>query len=203
MIDNYNDLPLALYLRIDAVLQSDADELDKQVSIIALLSDTPEADLLAMPLPDYAALANKTAFLREPCPPATAPERVIVGELVLNPVRDFTQITTAQYIDFQTFSKALPQRLCELLSVLLVPSTARGYNEGYNVADVQHAVGTLPLPVALGLVGFFFARLNASITASLTSLEGMAKKLPKEKASKVQTMAENLRSRLAGLGLQM
>ena len=203
MIDNYNDLTLGTYLDIDEVLRSDRDELDQQVAIVSLLAGIPEDDILQMPLPDYAALAAKTEFLRQECPPATAPDRVIVGDLVLLPVKDFTKINTAQYIDFQTFSRALPQRLCELLSVLLVPSTARGYNEGYNIADVQKAVASLPLPVALGLVGFFFASLSTSIAASLTSLEGMGKRLPKEKAEKVLKKAEELRSLLAGAGLQI
>ena len=201
MIDNYNDLTLGTYLDIDAVLRSDRDELDQQVAIVSILSGIPEQDILTMPLTDYEALSAKTNFLRLPCPPATAPDRVIVGDLVLLPVKDFTKITTAQYIDFQTFSRALPQRLCELLSVLLVPNTARGYNEGYNIADVQKAVASLPLPVALGLVGFFFASLSASILASLTSLDGMAKKMPKAKAEKTMKQAQDLRNRLAGAGL--
>ena len=203
MIDNYNDLTLGTFLEADAILRTEAEEIDKQVDLIALLSGMTRSDVLALPLEDYAALANKTAFMREECPPATAPDRVIVGELVLNPVRDFTKINTAQYIDFQTFSKGLPQTLPELLSVLLVPSTARAYNEGYDAASVQDAVRSLPLPVALGLVGFFFARLSDSIAASLTSLEKMTKSLPRGKAMRVVKMAEDMRSRLAGLGLQM
>lgn len=201
MIDNYNDLNLGTYLEIDAVLRSDREDIDQQIAIVSILSGLPEEDILALPLTEYAGLANKTQFLRETCPPATAPDRVIVGELVLIPVKDFTKINTAQYIDFQTFSRALPQRLCELLSVLLVPDTARAYNEGYNVADVQKAVASLPLPVALGLVGFFFASLSESIRASLTSLEGMTKKMPKEKAEKTLKVAEQMRSLLAGAGL--
>lgn len=201
MIDNYNDLSLGLFLDIDAVLHSDAEEIDKQVDIIALLTGEDRDTILALPLEEYAALSAKTDYLRHECPPATAPDRVIVGGLVLNPVRDFTKINTAQYVDFQTFSKGLPGRLPELLSVLLVPDTARGYNEGYNVADVQDAVRSLPLPVALGLAGFFFACLSASIADSLTSLEETAKSLPTEKGMALLKKAEEMRSLLAGAGL--
>ena len=45
MIDNYNTLPLGLYLDIDAVLQSDAEEIDKQVRIIALLDGTTPEEI--------------------------------------------------------------------------------------------------------------------------------------------------------------
>lgn len=203
MIDNYNALPLGTYLDIDAVLQDDTlDDLDKQVRIIAILSDQAEADILALPLPDYAALARKTDFLRHECPPVTAPARVIVGERVYVPVQDFTKICTAQYVDFQTFSKAGTPKLPELLAVLLVPE-GKTYNEGYDFAQVAEDVRTLPLPVALSLVGFFFASLSGSILASLTSLDSLIAKVPKTQREALQKTATSLRESLAGLGLQM
>jgi len=202
MIDNYNDLTLGTYLEIDEILRSEAEEIDKQVSLIAILAGMDEAQILALPLADYAALAAKTEFLREECPPVTAPARVIVGSRVYVPTQDFTKITTAQYVDFQTFSKGGIEKLAELLAVLLLPE-GKAYNEGYDFAQVVADVKTLPLPVALSLVGFFFARLSASIAASLTSLEGMAKKLNKSAREKAMKVASQLRETLAGAGLQM
>lgn len=203
MIDNYNDLPLGTYLDIDAVLQDAAlDDLDKQVRIIAILSGITPDEVLALPLPDYAALARQTDFLRHECPPVTAPARVIVGERVYVPVQDFKKICTAQYVDFQTFSREGTAKLPELLAVLLLPE-GKTYNEGYDFAQVAGDVRTLPLPVALSLVGFFFASLSASIQASLTSLDSVIAKAPKEERKALEKTASNLRETLAGLGLQM
>ena len=203
MIDNYNDLPLGTYLDNDAVLQDAAlDDLDKQVRIIAILSSMTPDEVLALPLPDYAALARQTDFLRHECPPVTAPSRVIVGERVYVPVQDFTKICTAQYVDFQTFSKEGTAKLPELLAVLLVPE-GKTYNEDYDFAQVAADVRTLPLPVALSLVGFFFASLSGSILASLTSLDSLIAKAPKEQRKALEKTASNLRETLAGLGLQM
>ena len=198
MIDNYTDLTLSLFLEVDRVLRSEADEIDKQVAIIALLSGKDESEILAMPLPDYSALAAKTDFLRHECPPASAPSRLICGGFTLIPTQDFTKITTAQYVDFQTFSKGGVDKLAELLAVLLIPEGCK-YNDGYDFADVVKAVGSVPLPVALGLSAFFFGALSASIRASLTSLD--FQKIPKEKREQLTKEAGRLLHLTSGAGL--
>lgn len=202
MIDNYNTLTLGLYLDIDAVLQSDAEDIDKQVSIIALLDGTTPEAVLALPLKEYAAKAAATDFLRHDCPPISAPSRVISGDLVLIPTKDFTNITTAQYVDFQTFSKGGTAKLPELIAVLLIPE-GRNYNDGYDVAEVVRVVRDLPLPVALGLSAFFFGQLVQSIQASLTSLESAAKSLPKQRRVELERKAEDLQGLLRGVGLHV
>lgn len=173
MIDNYNALPLGTFMQIDAVLETDADELDKQVQIVAILSGKPVDEVLNLPLPDYTAMAAETAFLREPCKPSDIGEDWRLEDLV--PVADFKKITTAQYIDFQAFAKDFPRSLPALLSVFLVPEGKR-YNDGYDVAGVQERVKALPLPDALGLSAFFFARCLNLIAGSLDYLDDVAKK---------------------------
>ena len=202
MIDNYTNLPLGLYLDIDAVLQSDAEDIDKQVRIIALLDGTTPEAVLALPLKEYSSKAAATDFLRHDCPPISAPSRVISGDLVLIPTKDFTNITTAQYVDFQTFSKGGTAKLPELIAVLLVPEGHK-YNDGYDVAEVVRVVRDLPLPVALGLSAFFFGQLVQSIQASLTSLESAAKSLPKQSRAELERKAEDLQRLLRGLGLHV
>lgn len=202
MIDNYNTLTLGLYLDIDAVLQSDAEDIDKQVRIIALLDGTTPEAVLALPLKEYSAKAAATDFLRHECPPVSAPSRVISGDFVLIPTKDFTTITTAQYVDFQTFSKGGTQKLPELIAVLLVPE-GHNYNDGYDVAKVVRTVRELSLPVALGLSAFFFGQLVQSIQASLTSLESAAKSLPKRRRAELERKAKDLQGLLRGVGLHV
>lgn len=202
MIDNYNTLTLGLYLDIDAVLQSDAEDIDKQVRIIALLDGTTPEAVLALPLNDYVAKAAATDFLRHDCPPISAPSRVISGDFVLIPTKDFTNITTAQYVDFQTFSKGGNQKLPELIAVLLIPE-GHNYNDGYDVAQVVRVVRDLPLPVALALSAFFFGQLVQSIQASLTYLESAAKSLPKGRRAELESKAEDLQMLLRGVGLHV
>lgn len=203
MIKSYNELPLGLFLKVNAVLEDKAlDMLDQQAKIIALLSGKTENEIYSMPLAEYSRLAVDADFLRETCPPATAPSRVIVGDVVLIPVQEITEITTAQYIDFQTFSKQGAAGLVGLLSVFLLPE-GHSYNDGYDMQAVKEAVARLDMPVAMGLVGFLFASLLTSIRASLSYLDKMATRLPTEKRENLAKEAEKFREKIAGLGLSV
>ena len=203
MIDNYDALTLGAYMRVNAVLETDADELQKQVEIIAILADKSPDEVLLLPLTDYAEFAKQTAFLRVPCKPAEVGEGWRLGELV--PVMDYRKINTAQYVDFQTFAKGFPGTLPELLSVFLVPE-GKAYNDGYDVAEVQERVRAVPFPVALGLAAFFFEQFLKLTADSLTSWEAEMRKTKNEREKekiliRIMQVQEILRA--AGVGLPM
>lgn len=188
MITNYDALPLGTYMRIDAALHTPAEDIDKQVEIVAILADMTTDEVLRLPLGDYASMAAQTAFLGKPCNPTEADGKPVeVAGLRLVPTSDFTKITTAQFVDFQTFSRDIPRTIPQLLSVFLVPE-GKAYNEGYDVAEVQEAVKSLPLPVAVGLSGFFFRSLEKSLTDSLTFLGSSPR--TKGKATEILAQAE-------------
>lgn len=198
MINNYNDLSLGRYMKIDKILRTPAEEIDKQVQIVAILADMNEKDVLTLPLADYASMAAQVAFLGTYCEPEqTDPEAMDLNGMHLVPTKDLTKIITAQYVDFQVFSKDFPSTLPELLSVFLVPE-GKTYNEGYDVADVQKAVLEMPLPKAMGLSAFFFKSFCDSIADSATSLSREIRKMPegreKEELKKKIREAEALLS---------
>lgn len=207
MIDSYDALTLGVYMRVNEVIESEADDLDKQVRIIAILSGKTVDEVLLLPIADYAQMAAKTAFLREHCKPTEIKEDWQYEDLV--PVTDFRQINVAQYIDFQTFSKSFPKSMPELLSVFLVPQGCV-YNEQYDVAAVVERVKQLPFADALGLSAFFFGRLAQSIEDSLTSWAS-AMRRTRNKRKRMQMQREMMKRieeveallRSAGAGLQM
>lgn len=184
MIDDYNALPLGSYMKINEVLTREAEDLDKQVEIIAILSGKTVDEVLLLPLTEYSAMAAQTAFLREHCKPSEIREDWRLGDLV--PVLDFRKINTAQYVDFQTYSKKFPATLPQLLSVMLVPE-GKVYNDGYDVLEVQRRVEQMPFPDALGLAAFFFSRLLKLTEDSLTSWASEMRK-KKDEAKRQETM---------------
>ena len=100
MINNYEALDLGRYMKIDHILHTPQEEIDKQVQIIAILADMTEEDVLQLPLADYSAMALQAAFLGDHCEPAEVDGKPIqAGEFLLVPTSDFTKITTAQYVD--------------------------------------------------------------------------------------------------------
>ena len=198
MIDSYDALDLGTFLKIDAVLRTDADDLDKQAQIIAILSDKSLDEVLSLSLGDYASMAAQTAFLKELCKPAEIPDGYEYEGL--RPVEDFTKLTAAQYIDFQTFSKHFPETIPELLTVLLVPDGHR-YNDGYDIAPLLEAVKKMPLATALGLTAFFFSRCAKSIDASLTFLDGVAKRTKDAKVlQRIVNLTREVRELLPSAG---
>ena len=204
MINNYEALDLGRYMKIDRILHTPAEEIDKQVQIVAILADMSEDEVLHLPLADYSAMAVQAAFLGAQCEPAEMDGKpVAAGGMLLVPTKDFTKITTAQYVDFQTFVKDFPSTLPELLSCFLVPE-GKEYNTGYDVAEVKEAVRCITLPQAIGLTAFFFKRFNASIVDSLTYLERTGRKDPrkKEKLMKIRMQAEAIFHGI-GAGLPM
>ena len=201
MINDYEHLDLARYMRIDRVLHTPQEDIDKQVQIISILSDIPVDDILHLPIAEYGALARQTAFLGVLCDPdPVGEEGVAIGGFFLLPTKDFTKINTAQYVDFQLLAKDLPSTIPQLLSVFLVPE-GHAYNEGYDLKAVQEAVGKLMLPHALGLTAFFFEQFKISIMNTLTSLKMKARTAKeKKKMEDLRIQAEAMLSLITGDG---
>lgn len=199
MINNYKALDLGRFMKIDRILRTPAEEIDKQVQIVAILADMTEAEVLQLPLADYQRMALQIGFLGAECPPEEVTgEPFQAGDWLLVPTKDFTKINTAQYVDFQTFAKDYPSTIPELLSCFLVPF-GKSYNDGYDIAEVQQAVRELMLPKAIGLTAFFFNSFRKSIEGTLHSLE-LKTRNPETRArmAKTKRMAETALLALGG-----
>lgn len=189
IIDNYRDLPIGMYLEICEIdRREDIEELHKQVQILSLLTGEAEEDIYNLPLEEYKVLAAKSNYLRNPYEGEILMAKSYkVGAFNLIPVEDFRKITTAQYIDFQTFSKEGEKRVVELLSTMLIPKGSK-YNQGYDVIEVQKAIREeLSVADALTLFAFFFVQYQQLIKDSLISCREEAMKIP-DKEKRMQTL---------------
>lgn len=203
IIDNYADLPVGKYLDILAVNEDETlDELDKQVKTIAILADVYEADVLALKLDEYSALAARTAFLHaEDKGHHILAKSYRLGGLELIPTADAQKITAGQFIDFQQLSKdgGFERNLPAVLSCLLVPKGCT-YGSGYDIVDVLAAIKAhLSVTDALSLLAFFFASSEALLHSSLTYSEKEAKRLkdPEAKAA-ILARIKTARATLSG-----
>ena len=107
IIDNYKHLPIGLYEQIQEInRQDDIDDLHKQVLTIAVLTGKEAEEIYSLPIEEYTELAKKSLFLtREYEGDVRVAQVYKVKGWELVPVKDYKNINTAQYIDFQTFSK--------------------------------------------------------------------------------------------------
>lgn len=188
IIDNYRDLPIGKYMEICRLCEAEMDEVERKVAIVAILSGLTEQEVLHLPLDKFTEMSRATAFLEEECPsnliPAVA-KSYPVGEYDLVPANDIRKITTAQYVDFQSFSKDVDHNLVELLSVFLVPKGC-DYNEDYDIFAVQDAIrAEMSVAIVLSLLAFFFRKWVELIEATRTSLAREARRIkdPKKKAA--------------------
>ena len=203
IIDNYRDLPIGLYLEIcDIDRREDLEDIKKQVSIISVLTGMAEEDIYDLPLADYRELAAKTHYLSHPYEgEILTAKNYIVGKFTLVPIEDYRKITTAQYIDFQTFAKDAERNIVEILSCMLIPK-GKKYNQDYDVLEVQKALREhLCVADALSLLAFFFVQYRQSIKDSLTYSREMAMRLrDPEKKRRMLREIQKEEDRLLKLG---
>lgn len=186
MIDSYRNLPIGRYLEICEMARDESiDALTQQVRTISLLTDMTEDEVLALPILEYKELAGKTRFLERDYDGSMVVARSYkVGGFDLVPVRDFSKIITAQYVDYQNLSKEGEKYLVETLSTLLIPK-GKKYNEGYDITEVHKAIReNLSVADVLSLSAFFLTKWLKSIRDSQTSLEREIRRMPDRRLRK-------------------
>ena len=206
IIDNYRNLPIGKYLEILELSQDEnVDALEQQVETISILTGNSVEDVLDLPILEYKELAGKTTFLEKEYEGKLqiAKSYGLAGyELI--PVKDFTKITTAQYVDFQTFSKEGDKFIVESLSCLLIPKGHK-YNDGYDMAAIQQAIReNLSVADVLSLSAFFLTKFVKSIkvfqTYSIREIQKIPNRETREKLMKQMQEAMEIHSKTNGDG---
>ena len=204
IIDNYRKLPIGKYNEIVKLCETEMDEVDRKVKIVGILTGLTDDEVLALPLTDFTECCAKAKFIDLPCPETLIPsvsKSYPVGGFNLVPVTDMRKVTTAQYIDFITFSKDKEHNIVEMLSCFLVPK-GMDYNEGYDILDVHTAIKEeMSVAEVLALLAFFFGSWTRSINSTLSSSERMARRVKdKEKRQMMMERIAELRSTISGGG---
>lgn len=203
IIDNYRNLPVGKWLEIlELSKDENVDELEQQVKTIAILTGLTEDEVLDLPIMEYKSLASKTKFLeKEYEGKLQIAKSYGLNGMELIPVKDFNKITTAQYVDYQTFSKEGDMYLVQTLSTLLVPK-GKKYNDGYDMDAVQQAIrDNLSVADVVSLYAFFLTKWVKSIKDSQTYLDKEIKKIPnKEMREKLMKQMQEIRSKINGVG---
>lgn len=203
IIDNYRNLPVGKWLEIlELSRDENVDALEQQVKTIAILTGLTDDEVLDLPIMEYKSLAAKTMFLEKDYDGKLQIAKSYgLNGIELIPVKDFNKITTAQYVDYQTFSKEGDMYLVQTLSTLLVPK-GKKYNDGYDMDAVQQAIrDNLSVADVLSLYAFFLTKWVKSIKDSQTYLDKEIKKIPnKLMREKLMRQVQEMRSKINGVG---
>lgn len=201
IIDNYRELPIGDYQDILALCKDESlEELDRQVKILSILTKMDEDTLLNLPIQDFKVMTSRMGFLERDLPTEVTrlAESYRIGEFELVPVIDMRKISTAQYIDFQSFHQAgFEEHFVEILSCILIPK-GRKYNQDYDIIEVQDAIRRdLNVHDGASIYAFFMFSCRESIKDILTFSLQETKKI-KDKAKK-ENIQEQIRSQMRHL----
>ena len=210
MITSYEQLPIGAYARIMAALEDTAlSDNEKHLALIGVLTGLTRDELLDEPLEVFREQTAAAGFvLVYPQAHKVQDAYTLRGVRYLPTIKE-RKMTAGQFIDWNEIAGTdgdTPEKWARLLSVVLVPE-GHTYGNGYDIAEVQEAIGAeLCVLDAVALRAFFFALCELSVTDTLPYLERAMRKMNASGSNRRKTrkmMREAARSfRLAGAGWQ-
>lgn len=174
-IDGWEDVTLGTWMRMNEISQRE-NEVERIVGFVALFNGMTEDDVLAMPLDDFKKYMKELAWMNVPPEIEQPKEEYTINGKQYVLTMNFHKLTTAQYIDFQSYTKS--EDYSQMLSVFLIPK-GKKYGEGYDVFEVQQDLKHMPVGEVLGLMGFFIILYRSWSRALLKYSSRILKKAAK------------------------
>lgn len=177
---NYDELPIEVYLKIRKVVKDDdADNLNRDFELIALLCDMSVDDLLKHNVEDLQGIINKCRFLTtETINIKKKIKSITLNGIKYNVITDLKDFTVAQYVDFQNYPKN-EENLAQILSTFVIPK-GKKYGE-YDVVSVINDFNKyMSISDAISIENFFFKKSVDCTKTTLHSSLGLMKHLVKK-----------------------
>lgn len=169
----WNDLTIGQYERICSIFKEDIDDEEKMIGVVTVVYGITEDEVMRQPLTRTREMIASVEGLKTSPDDVRTKKRYRLKGKLYNVCLDADKITTAQYIDYQTYSKDLERNIAEVLSVVLIPRGKR-YGEGYDVAKLIGDIReSFPLGDALSIAKVFRYRWLKSIRRSLLCSEAL------------------------------
>ena len=180
IVKDWKDVNLGMWQRMNEITQRE-DEIQRIVGFVALFNNMTEDDVLAMPLDEFKERMKELAWMNVPPEIEQPKEEYTINGKQYVLTMNFHKLTTAQYIDFQSYTKS--EDYSQMLSVFLIPK-GKKYGEGYDVFEVQQDLKQMPVGEVLGLMGFFIVLSRSWSAALLKYSSRMLRKAAKREKSK-------------------
>ena len=178
--NKWEELTLNEVLLIQQIISADIDDTYKASNILAVLSGKEVDEIECLPIQKFIKLTPNLEFLQ------TTPKRGKHSDVyTINDKRyelhaDITDISTAQYIDYQTYMKEETPDLVKLTSVFLIPENHK-YNDGYKMEDVWEDIGNMKF-TDVDAIAFFLRKQFALYT--MITADSLNREMKKEKVKK-------------------
>ena len=196
MKSNWNELTVNEFIQLEQLLKADIPESYRTAHVIALLDNKSLDEVENLPISTFISMAENLSFIQTQPKYNDIQKEYIINNHIYELKSEIPSITTAQYIDYQNYSKE--GDLTKLLSVWVIPKGHK-YNDGYDMIEVIQDMGHMLLQDAMGICFFFPKQLAASVLIIQQSLkqnlkELKMKKIPDKKIKEMETLLSNLAS---------
>lgn len=206
IIDSWNKVTIDKYLDIKAIVDNCENENEIKIELLSLLTDIDVDDLLDMPLVRFNHLLQNIGFIYNDVPNTQVATKYVLGGMKFNVMVNIKDMTTAQFLDYQTFVEDIDNNLVQLLSIFLIPDGYK-YNDGYDIIEIQGIIReNLSIVDAKALSAFFLKWYESLLKATVHYLTKKMKKIARkekneELAAQMKEVIMNLEKSGDGLDL--
>lgn len=191
--DNWDKVTVNVYERLQSAVNNaevtgidEVDLINKEIAIIATLTDETEDTIADLKHSEFVALSKKCNFISQ------LPRVNIKNQYTLNGKKyevylDVQNMTMSQYVDFQILYKDKEKNFKPLLACFLIPK-GKQYGE-YNIGEAIEDIGNYLSIADANSILFFFVIAFQSLTQTMInySIKQM-KKLMKNEENKERVM---------------
>ena len=198
IIDSWDKMPVGFLKDIHRITSDNTlSEDDKSLQAAAVLARLPYDTLLNLPLDEAQELVARTAFLYDKPEKKKIRKTYNLNGRTYIPLMSMEDMTTAQFIDFNSLINDIDERLPEILSIFLIPKGHK-YNDGYDKNTVvKDITERLMVTEALGMASFFINGCKKyamrTLLYSEAALEVTMWKAPKELRPQAKEVMKALR----------
>lgn len=197
----WKDLDINTYKKVYEITSNAfTSEEDKRLQVAALLGGITYEELLEQPLTATTEMIEKTLFLYEKPKPIKIKREYVLNGRSYVPFKDFLEMTTAAYIDYQSIIvENFEEHLLDLMSIILVPK-GHIYSDGYDREQQLEDLGTLSVAEALGIADFFISKYRRSLRRTLlyskAAMYQAIMKAPKETKKELKAKQKEFNKKL-------
>ena len=178
----WENITLKEFEQLDQIMQSDIPADYKAVNILSVISGEDPSLFENLPLNTFTNLVSHINFVTDEIPTVKVKDSYEINGRKYVVKADIPSITTAQYIDYQSYMKEEPIDLQKVISVFLIPE-GHTYNDGYKIEEVLADIHDMKI-VDVQALGFFIQKQSALfilVTKDYLSNQMRKMKIPKKK----------------------
>jgi len=183
--NSWEAITLKEFEQIEQIANADIPEDYRVVNILSVLTGEPPVFFESLPLHIFITLVPKIAYLYEDAPDVKVKDHYVINGHKYRLDANIPSITTAQYIDYQTYMREENRDLQKIISCFLIPE-GHAYNDGYDLSEVLADIHNM-LYVDVKAIAFFIKKQSALFILTTKSyLSDQMKKMgiPKKKIEK-------------------